>query len=424
MLLPQLLLVLPLLASHQRMKALSSLAALPAAPPEWAAGVAEGSLMLAASMPDPDDQLAVLYYSAPIGNGLVATVVDSDKVFLGGIYNSFNEVPGKWHPSFDGWRVNGTARATLPATTSAIAPANVSASVFALDVRRGVLLARYSLGPAGCAEVERRVYAPRLGSPLLVTELEVLQNHCTKPLSIPLRNNFQAHRIRADGSNASIGADNDDFELEVLPLPYGQGRPAGDNIGAFGGKTRGAAAKCFGVCPLLNFTLNKDGCGAANYDSKGNRGGPTHTPYSNDAVCTPADPATRPTIAVVYDRVPTVWNIAAGATSTSSFVSAYGTSLNSTGTPLEQASAVHSNAHNLAASAKNGLFAAHVLEMTKLWTVQQGGAAILVDGNAVLASATWSALHSLTSSQAAEWGQALPPQNGFGCAGLWAGGAQ
>ena len=45
------------------------------------------------------------------------TVVDSDRVFLGGVSNAFLVTPqGRWHPSLEGWRVNGTSRATVPSS--------------------------------------------------------------------------------------------------------------------------------------------------------------------------------------------------------------------------------------------------------------------------------------------------------------------
>ena len=382
----------------------------PPHPPEWSAGVAEGSILLAPTMPDFRDQLAVLYYSAPVGNGLVATVVDSDRVFLGGVYNAFLETQGRWHPSFDGWRVNGTSRATIPATTTAIAPQNATASVFALDVRRGVLLARYALGPSRCLHLERRVFSPRLGAPLLVTELEVLANRCAASTPVELRNNFYQRTTRPDGSNASIGSGNDDFSFE--PLRSGKA-----GVGAFGGQTRGATPICFGTCT----SLSHESCGNADYDRHGNRGGPAHVPTSADEECTPGDPTSRPSIAVVFDEMPAVWTVAAGDTPTKSFVSAYGSSLNASATPLAQAVAIHAHAHALNEHKTGGLFKNHVAAMAAVWSAERGGAAILVEGNDMLARGTWSALHSLVASMAPQWGRELPPQHGFGCAGLWAG---
>ena len=61
-------------------------------PPEWEEGWTEGSLQYSTTAPRYQDQYGVLVESAPIGNGIVATVADLDAVYLGGIFNTFIEL--------------------------------------------------------------------------------------------------------------------------------------------------------------------------------------------------------------------------------------------------------------------------------------------------------------------------------------------
>ena len=153
-----------------------------ALPPSWEAGIAEGSLLVNTntSWPSWQDQGAVLTFSATLGNGIVATLADYETVYLGGIYNTFVELDGRAgffgepeHVPEPGWRVNRQLRTRRDTRDefSRTVSLSAEADITALDVRRSVYLARWeALGTAGCLNVERRTYAPRIDAPLLVTE--------------------------------------------------------------------------------------------------------------------------------------------------------------------------------------------------------------------------------------------------------------
>ena len=270
-----------------------------ALPPSWEAGIAEGSLLVNTntSWPSWQDQGAVLTFSATLGNGIVATLADYETVYLGGIYNTFVELDGRAgffgepeHVPEPGWRVNSSARAAIPATSSSVS-LSAEADVTALDVRRGVYLARWeALGTGGCLSVERRTYAPRVDAPLLVTEF-VLSSNCSESIVLPLRTTFNASSLQRAV----------DFHFETYEPD------ATTETKAFGGTTATAEPICLGTDEMHSDT-----------DAH-----PTQE-------CTLGDPGQRPSIAVVYDPVPPSLTAAANSRAVVSFVSAYGSSLNTT----------------------------------------------------------------------------------------------
>jgi hypothetical protein len=317
--------------------------------------------------------------SAPIGNGIVGTIVDSTDVYLGGVYNTFVELPNAPR-----WRVNSSARAMFPSTTSAVSLV-ANASLYALDVRRSVFIARW--GPVdglACLQAERRTYAPRLDAPLLVTELE-FHSTCNLAVNIPIRNTFDPNGI----------AQLPDLDVKMAPCPHGT------HCAAFAGSTRVAEPTCMGL----------DAASA------------TQT-------CVLGSDHDRPLVAVVYDTVPDYLSVAPGV-SNFTFVSAYGSSLNSTGTPLEQAGTIYTRARELAEAGQ--LFSAHTSTMASLWDASAGGASILVHDSGApdadasrLARGIWTSLHALVASMSAVWGAGfeVPAAHAFSPGGIFSGGVR
>ena len=352
-------------------------------PSEWQAGYDEGSVLLSATAPAFTDQAAVLHDSTPLGNGLVGTIVDLQSVYLGGVFNTFVQLPTHgppgWCPGLPGcsgaqmqsWRTNSSARASIPATSSSIAlsdPANYTA----LDIRNAVYIARWvGIGPGGCLAAERRTFAPRINAPLLVTQLNFTST-CKTAVSVPLRTTFT-------GAIANLSATPD---LDVHAVSS-----AVPGTASFAGTTKTAEPTCFGNWP--------GGSGE----------------FTGQQRCIPGNPSARPQIAVVYDTVPTALSVAPGRR-TITFISAYGSSHNHTAAPLAQAAMIYANARRLANN--DELFAAHTRGMAAQWDAEQGGAVILARGSSLrLARGAWVALHALTSSMSDAWGGTTPLNTSF-----------
>lgn len=344
-------------------------------PEDWQSGFAEGSLQFAVAAPDYRKQHDVLKLSTPLGNGLVGTVVDLDAVYIGGIFNTFGKL--KEHP---GWRTNSSARAQIPATTSTISLAT-NATVFAMDARRGVYIARWAaLGPDGCLTAERRVYAPRLGAPLLVTELE-FNSSCGAAVDVALRSTFNEEMIHTAP------------DLRLRPVLPPMGLASAQGTKAFAGTTRTAEPRCLG----------KD-------------------EFAGTQTCADADASERQSIAVVYDPPSMSVSVPPGQ-STNTFISAYGSSLNHTATPLDQAAVIYRRAQALANAGH--LFDAHLRSMEAVWSAELGGASIVVSGGKEprLARGIWMAMYGLVASMAIEWaGPELEAGHGYSPGGLHSGG--
>jgi hypothetical protein len=348
-------------------------------PADWAEGAREGSILVTDSAPDYRNQEAVLMLSAPLGNGIVGTIVDGTNVYLGGVYNTFVELPDA-----PGWRVNSSARAMVPSTTSAVSLV-ANASIYALDVRRSVYIARW--GPVdglACLHAERRTYAPRIDAPLLVTELE-FHSTCNAAANVPIRNTFDPDGI----------TQLPDLDVEMIPCSHGT------QCATFAGSTRVAEPTCMGL----------------------NASSATQT-------CVLGSDRDRPLVAVVYDTVPTYISVTPGV-SNFTFVSAYGSSLNNTGTPLQQASTIYVRARELAEAGQ--LFSAHTSAMASLWDASAGGASILVHDSGApdadagrLARGIWSSLHAVTASMSAVWGAGteVPAVHAFSPGGIFSGGVR
>ena len=352
----------------------------PPVPADWAAGHAEGSLLASVAAPDFRDQHATLVDSVPVGNGIVATVADLRWVYLGGVYNTFVNLT-----EYPNWRVNSSARASIPATTSSIAPA-VPANISALDVRHGVYLARwFGLGLGGCLVAERRTYAPRIEAPLIVTELS-FNSSCGAAVTVLLRTTF-------DSSDLATTPDLD-VRLHRTDHPGTAG---------FVGTTRVGEPRCMGRWP--------GGSGE----------------FTGQQRCQLADPSERSKVAAVYDVTPAELSVAPGQ-HTFSFITAYGSSYNQTAAPLEQAVALYAYARRLAgatdpSTGENGLYAVHSEGMEALWDVKRGGAAILATGvHLALARSAWTSLHALTASMSVAFGGSeLAPAHAYSPGGLYSG---
>ena len=181
-------------AGQQQQPASSTAAAPPAGiPADWVAPWAAGTLFF--SKVTPRSWRHVHSQGASVGNGFLASVVDSADVFMGGVFNAIDSRGWCTDPSeacylsaipqtrnADCWyrRCNESARARIPALVSALDLDDAGPrpdDAFALDTARAAYFARRTRevaapGPAGgscTAAVERRTFAHRTRPGLLVT---------------------------------------------------------------------------------------------------------------------------------------------------------------------------------------------------------------------------------------------------------------
>ena len=139
-------------------------------PASWAPRVAAGDMLYSSEdFSVPRSQLPM------IGNGMLATQVMSDSIFVAGLFN--------------GWMYSVSHRARLPATSAVAAPGNQSGA--ALDVREATYFRRSWIDPSppgactaastqSCSNaparitVEQRWYAHRALPSVMVMEVQVL----------------------------------------------------------------------------------------------------------------------------------------------------------------------------------------------------------------------------------------------------------
>jgi hypothetical protein len=72
-------------------------------------------------------------------------------------------------------------------------------------------------------------------------------------------------------------------------------------------------------------------------------------------------------------------------------------------TPLEQAKQIYVAAK--AAATAGTLFDTHVQAMATMWSAEEGGASILVEGNEQMAKGCWTSMHSMLASMSSAWGR-------------------
>ena len=118
-------------------------------PPEWAAGVAAGSMLFA--QPPPNT-----CYMPEVGNGHLATVVSWGALHMAGLFNG---------------ACGSTQKARLPSPVALSLPGGVLTGS-ALDMARGAFLRRWAM-PGGSA-VEQRIWAHRTRKRVLVTDFKLL----------------------------------------------------------------------------------------------------------------------------------------------------------------------------------------------------------------------------------------------------------
>jgi hypothetical protein len=317
-------------------------------PAEWLPAYQNGSLFFTANPPDWRNPEAVVRNGTAVGNGFVATLVDSDTVHIGGLYGAISShIHG-------GWRANQSARAKIPATSSSIDFANASSghSVYAMDAKQAVFLTQHRI--SSCLLLTRRTFAHRVHRSLLVTTFEA-KNSCNTTMAIPLRTTFQ---------NLSITKPFDDFAFEHLSVSM-------TNAAAFQGRL-----------------LRPEQC-RLSADSVGVCGTPAH-------------------LVVLHTHVPPALNITSSiARQTFSFVSAY-----AVGSDLKIATAAASRDYAAAMEiGPVKLLQSHVEAWGELYGLDPlggGGAAVgaggLVscEGNLELSRALWSAQYAILSSARAD----------------------
>jgi hypothetical protein len=150
-------------------------------PSDWIARIS------AAQMLYNDKPLNDTRLYAHVGNGNVATVIDSPSIYIAGIFNNAASAKHGGRPF----------RARVPS----LSRINIKGALFmdeALDLERAVFYRRLSLAGSGCQLlIEQRWYAHREIKELLVTEIEADASSCAAPQSIEVM-------INTGGTSADI----------------------------------------------------------------------------------------------------------------------------------------------------------------------------------------------------------------------------
>jgi hypothetical protein len=317
-------------------------------PPAWLPGILNGSLFATTSAPSWLDPEAVLRNGTSVGNGFVASIVDSDTIYIGGVYAVIPDI-------HNGWRANQSARAKIPSTSTSIDVAESQSSVYALDARGGMYLAQHNI--SACLSITRRTFAHRRFRSLLVTIFEA-SNLCNATRNVNLRTTFQ------NFTHAEI-AEFDDFEFKTS-----------ENISG----TSGAAA--------FSGTLKRpEMC-------------------RRDAVTPPQACSRAVDLAVVHTVTPTALTIGAACGASAApcrfqFVSSYAVGTGDAAGAMHAAADAYSQALSVGPEA---LLQSHAQAWAALYDpLQADGGYVRCHGNLDLSRALWSAQYAILSSVRADY---------------------
>ncbi|CAL1536284.1 unnamed protein product [Lymnaea stagnalis] len=138
-------------------------------------------------------------YIPEVGNGHLATVVQSDAIFMNGLYNGANFSSHRARiPSTAGYSINSTT------------PAHVSRR-YSLDLARGIFTESYT---APGVEISLRTYAHRQLTLVLVTELVMSRDDVTTNVSVEV------------DLNPGPASDDVEFDNDTMGVVHGRTREA------------------------------------------------------------------------------------------------------------------------------------------------------------------------------------------------------
>lgn len=159
-------------------------------PSDWLERCLQGNLLYGHVEPDPD-------FVPEVGNGFVATVVNSDTIYSAGFFNG--DALNKCKPPPSMWCGAMSHRARIPAYRVSVAGALEDVQQ-ALDVERAVFLSRGSTS-GGAVVVDEAWYAPYDEPSLLVHEIRLNNTGSSS----------QVVKLKANASDSS-----DDLDVEAI----------------------------------------------------------------------------------------------------------------------------------------------------------------------------------------------------------------